>query len=281
MKIALFPDTCAIAGKPIMKAFIKSLQGEDYDICLNTDRPNADVVVMWSVLLNMYGRKPIYQHYKSKTKLLIIEVGGLVRNQSWRIGIGGINAEANFANDNVDDARIKKFNLYPKPWRGGDHIIICTQNINSAAWHGGNMIEWVDKQLQWIRSQSNRKVFIRIHPRHKINAQPLTKKYKDVHISTPKPTGNVDEVDFKKLLQDAHAVVNYNSNPAIESVLEGVPVFVDNSSLCRSVGNTIGGDIENPVTPDRTEWCKRISYCEWFVDEIEQGLPWRRLKEII
>ena len=143
------------------------------------------------------------------------------------------------------------------------------------------MIDWVDKQIQWIRSQSNRKVFIRIHPRHKINAKALTKKYKDVHISTPKPTGNADEVDFKKLLQDAHAVVNYNSNPAIESVLEGVPVFVDNSSLCRSVGNAIGSDIENPVTPDRTEWCKKISYCEWFVDEIEQGLPWRRLKEII
>ena len=92
-------------------------------------------------------------------------------------------------------------------------------------------------------------------------------------------TGNGDEVDFASLLNNAHAVVNYNSNPAIEAVLQGVPVYVDESSLCRPVGNLIGSDIENPAKPNRTEWLKQISYCEWFVDEIRQGLPWSRLKE--
>jgi hypothetical protein len=35
MKIAVFPDTCARAGKPVMKAFIESLQGENIIICKN------------------------------------------------------------------------------------------------------------------------------------------------------------------------------------------------------------------------------------------------------
>ena len=111
MKIAVFPDTCAIAGKPVMKAFVKSLQNENYKIYSNKDRPEADVVVMWSVLLNLYGREPIYTYYKNKpnTKLVILEVGGLMRNHSWRIGINGINAKADFANQVHDDKRLDRF----------------------------------------------------------------------------------------------------------------------------------------------------------------------------
>ena len=93
-----------------------------------------------------------------------------------------------------------------------------------------------------------------------------------------KLVGSTDEVDFTSALTRAHAVVNYNSNPAIESVMAGVPVYVDQSSLCWPVGNAIGGDVEHPAKPDRTEWLKQISYTEWFVEEIKQGLPWKRLK---
>ena len=106
-------------------------------------------------------------------------------------------------------------------------------------------------------------------------------KEKKILVSQPKRiklVGSTDEVDFTSALNRAHAVVNYNSNPAIESVLAGVPVYVDTSSLCWDVGNPIGGDLNNPAKPDRTEWLKQISYTEWFVEEIKQGLPWKRLK---
>lgn len=280
MKIAIFKDTCARSGIPVMQAFIDSIKDEDYIICDNNARPEADVVVMWSVLLNMYGRKPIYTHYKNRAKLLIIEVGGLIRNESWRMGIGNINALANFANQSADDARLSKLKLdNPAPWKNGEHVIICTQNVNSDAWTGGNIIDWCNKQVAWIRSQSDRYIYLRTHPRHQVNLSQIANRYKGVYISTPKMTGNGDEVDFASLLNNAHAVVNYNSNPAIEAVLQGVPVYVDESSLCRPVGNLIGSDIENPAKPNRTEWLKQISYCEWFVDEIRQGLPWSRLKE--
>lgn len=282
MKIAIFPDTCAQAGKPVMKAFVKSLHGEDVIICSNKDRPDADVVVMWSVLLNIYGREPIYNHYKNKpnTKLLILEVGGLMRNHSWRVGINGINAEADFANQNVDDKRLQKLGLGLKPWTKGEHIIVTTQNSNSAAWPNIKPEDWCRKILQWLRQHTDRKIYLRPHPRHMVNLNRMTKEFVNVEVSNPKSTGNKDEVDFKALLQNAHAVVNYNSNPAIESVMAGVPVFVDKTSLCYEVGNKIyAKNVENPDTPDRQHWLQKISYCEWFVDEIEQGMPWKRLKE--
>ena len=278
MKIAVFPKTSAIAGRPVMKAFIESLQGEDYVICENHERPEADVVVMWSWLLGMYGRDAIYKHYKcTRTKFLILEVGALNRNTSWKLGINGINRDANFANQSVDDNRLKLFNLQTQPWQdGGDHIIICGQNENSLAWDQGSTIDWASKVIEWIRSYTDRPIWFRPHPRFPVSF--AENKSNNEHISVPKKVQGYDEVDFKSALQNAYAVVNYNSNPAIESVLAGVPVYVAESSLCYPVGKEISTNLDRPAKPDRGEWLKQISYTEWFVEEIKQGIPWTRLR---
>ena len=90
MKIAVFPKTCAIAGRPVMAAFIKSLQGEDYVICENHERPEADVVVMWSWLLGMYGRDAIYNHYKNtNTKFICNDIKELDKNFKFKINTRG------------------------------------------------------------------------------------------------------------------------------------------------------------------------------------------------
>ena len=279
MKIAVFPKTCAIAGRPVMAAFIKSLQGEDYVICENHERPEADVVVMWSWLLGMYGRDAIYNHYKNtKTKFLILEVGALARNHSWKIAIGGINRDADFANSSVDDKRLSLFNLHTRPWRNnGKYIIVCGQNERSLAWDQGTTSDWAQSMFKWIRRYTEMPIWFRPHPRFPVSIK--ESKSNNVRISTPKKIGKIDEVDFDSALKHAYAVVNYNSNPAIESVLAGVPVFVGESSLCWSVGNEIGTNLNPPATPDRTEWLKQISYTEWFTKEIGNGIPWKRLKQ--
>ena len=161
MKIAIFKKTCAQAGIPVMEAFIKSLSNEDYKIYENHERPDVDVIVIWSVLLNLYGRKPIYDYYtKRGTKILVLEVGGIKRNESWRIGINGINRDAEYGNKDVDNKRLEKLGLQTNPWKQGNDIIICTQNEYSAAWPNIKMIDWVEKTVKWIRSQSKRKIWM-------------------------------------------------------------------------------------------------------------------------
>lgn len=281
MKIAVFPETCAQAGKPIMAAFIDSIKNEDVIICNNNERPQADVVVMWSWLLGIYGRDDIYNYYKGKVKFVILEVGALKRNTSWKVAINGINRDADFGNQQVDDNRLKLFDLIPSAWHEqGQHIIVCGQNEKSIAWNQGNMEQWANKMIEWIRSQTDRPIWFRPHPRFLVHFKEM--KEKKIFVSTPKRiklVGSTDEVDFTQSLQNAFAVVNFNSNPAIESVLSGVPVYVDQSSLCWEVGNPIGGDLNNPAKPDRTEWLKKISYTEWFIEEIRQGTPWKRLRQ--
>ena len=284
MKIAVFKDTAAKAGKPVMDAFIQSLEGEDYVVCTNDKRPEVDVVVIWSVLLNMYERKPIYDYYKDKAKIVVIEVGGLIRNETWRIGIGGINAEADFGNqdvDHVDDSRVRKLGLSLKPWRemgGGGPIVICLQNTKSEAWTGGPVEVWLQDTLEHVRSQSHRPIIVRQHPRHKSNIKLLLTKYPNVKEDIPNFVSG-DIVDFDKRLATAYCVINYNSNPAIEAIMSGVPVLVHESSLCYEVGNPLDADLSVLRHYDRQHWLNKLSYCEWFVDEIRLGIPWKRLRK--
>jgi hypothetical protein len=284
MKIAVFKDTAAKAGIPVMDAFIRSLASEDYVVCDNNKRPEADVVVIWSVLLNMYGRKPIYDYYKDKAKIVVIEVGGLIRNETWRIGIGGINSVANFANqdvDHVDDSRARKLGLSLKPWRDvgeSGPIIICLQNTKSEAWTAGPVKVWLRDTIEHIRASSYRPIIVRQHPRHKEDIKLMLTEYPNVKEDFPRFTKG-DNVNFDERLQEAYCVINYNSNPGIEAVMAGIPVMVHDSSLCYEVGNPLDGDINVLQMPDRQHWLNRLSYCEWFVDEIEKGIPWRRIKK--
>ena len=284
MKIAVFKDTAAQAGKPVMNAFIESIKEEDYIVCTNDQRPEVDVVVIWSVLLHMYGRKPIYEYYKDKAKILVIEVGGLIRNQTWRMGIGGINSVADFATqdvDHVNDSRVRQLGLSLKPWKesnADDYIVICLQNTKSEAWTGGPIDIWLQDTLEHIRSQSNRPVLVRQHPRHRANIKILLTKFPNVKEDIPNFIDG-DIVDFQKTLDHAHCVINYNSNPAIEAVLGGVPVMVHDSSLCSEVGNPLNADINNLNKGKRQHWLNKLSYSEWFVDEIKKGVPWQRLRK--
>ena len=60
--------------------------------------------------------KNIWNAYRDKNKpVIVVEVGGIKRNETWKIGINGINREADFANDNVDGERWKKFKMPLQP----------------------------------------------------------------------------------------------------------------------------------------------------------------------
>ena len=75
--------------------------------------------------------------------------------------------------------------------------------------------------------------------------------------------------------------MNHSSNPAMEAVINGIPVFVSENSLCYDVGNHSLSNINNPVMPDRQEWTNKLSYTEWFPEEITQGLPWKKIRKRI
>ena len=282
MKVSVYTKFGPNNSKKVFEAFIESLEKAGDEIQLNCNG-NSDVSVIWSVLWQgrMVGNRKIWEESQQKNKpVVVLEVGGIKRNETFKVGINGINREADFANQNVDNERWKKFNIELKPWaQTGEEIIICGQHHNSHQWRNNPpMQKWFEQQIIEIRKHSDRPIVDRPHPRNNIFID--VKKYKDVKIVYPKKDRNTyDDTDFNERLKNAWAVVNHSSNPAMQSVFNGVPVFVSEASLSYEIGNTSFENINNPKMPDRQSWANKIAYTEWWPDEIAQGKPWQRIKK--
>ena len=284
MKIEAWPMYGPLNSKNIFAKFIKSIQATGDDLHINK-AIDGDVAVIWSVLWQgrMRNYKQIWERYRQANKpVIVLEVGGIRRNLSFKIAINGVNRKADFANQDVDDTRWPLFNHTLKPWKQtGDNILILGQHDASEQWNGmPSMNTWLEEQINEIRKHTTRPVQVRPHPRNPINFD--FKKYKDVSLTRPvMDRDTMDDTNFKDTLKNSWAVINHSSNPAMEAVINGIPVFVSADSLCYDVGNHSLTHINNPKMPDRQEWANKLSYTEWFEDEIEKGLPWSRIKDRI
>ena len=283
MKISCYTDYGPLNSKPVFAALLKSMQDAGDTVLLNRDDGQCDVAVIWSVLWQgrMAKYRYIWDSYRNQNKpVVVVEVGGIKRNETWKIGINGINREADFANDVVDGERWKKFNVTIKPWRQtGEDIIICGQHTSSHQWRNNPpMSDWFHQQITEIRRFTDRPITIRPHPRNHVTI-PVS-AYKDVKIVRPLPDRSTyDDTDLSERLKSAWAVVSHSSNPAMTAVFSGIPVYVSEASLSYDVGNKNYANINNPDMPDRQQWADKLAYTEWWPEEIEQGLPWKRIKK--
>jgi len=281
MRIEAWPMHGPLNSKNIFAKFIKSMQETGDEVHVNKET-NGDVAVIWSVLWRgrMQSYKKVWDRYRSQGKpVIVIEVGGLRRNLSFKIGINGINRDADFANQTFDAERWPLFKHELRPWNPtGDLIVICGQHDSSEQWKAlPRMSTWIENQIKEIRKYTTRPILVRPHPRNIITFD--ENKFKNVKVRLPKRDYRTyDDTDFRATLERTWAVVNHSSNPAMEAVIKGIPVFVSESSLCHDVGNIKLADINTPAMPNRLTWANKLSYTEWFEDEIEQGLPWTRIQ---
>ena len=151
MKIEIWPKFGPLNSNKIFDCFIQSLHdsGEQLFVDQNAE---ADVAVIWSVLWQgrMRNYQRIWQQYRSAGKpVIVLEVGGLRRNESFKIGINGVNAKADFANETFDDKRWPLFRHTFKPWKDtGNKIIILGQHHTSEQWAGmPSMDKWFENQI--------------------------------------------------------------------------------------------------------------------------------------
>jgi hypothetical protein len=100
----------------------------------------------------------------------------------------------------------------------------------------------------------------------------------DMTVERPKQVaGSYDSFDLD--LQ-CHAVVNFNSGPGIQAAIAGCRPLVDRSSLASPVGIAVE-NIEDPYDIDRSQWLVEICHTEYTVDELENGLWLKRIKEVL
>jgi hypothetical protein len=256
----------ALNSPPIFHAFEQGLIKLGHTI--SNQSMNGDAAIIWSVLWHgrMKPNQTVWKHYRSQNKpVIVLEVSCLKRDHTWKIGINGINLGSYIVPPAVDNSRANQLALNLKPWRTqGEHIIICSQHGFSHQWRDQpSMDQWVKGTIDTVRQYTDRPIILRPHPRFTVNTTRL-----DIKVS---------KVSFKQDLVNAWAVINWNSNPGVESIIEGIPSFVGPESLASPVANLNLDQINNPAMPDRTQWLNELAWTEWTTEEMANSIPQKLL----
>ena len=275
MKFRLYREHGSLNSKPVFDAFEQGLKKLGFETSLDK---NA-IPVIWSVLWNgrMAPNKYIYESARSRSKpVVVLEVGGIKRGTTWKVGLNGINRDAIFGDNRNNSRRCDLLGLRLKPWRtDGEVILLCGQHDKSQQWNLlPDMATWVNETIKNIRTYTDRPIVFRPHPRCPIRY--LDRKFKNVSYQIPKQTpGTYD--DFDMGFDNVYCTVSWTSNPGIHSVIEGIPSYTSPSSLAWDVSIKSLTNLDNPPLPDRTQWLNDYAHTEWTVAEIAQGIPLKRL----
>ena len=281
MKFRLWKEFGARNADPVFDAFRHSVLAAGHSISDANDIHASDCHVIWSVLFNgrMAPNKNIWNNcIRHNRPVIVLEVGGINRGTTWKVGLNGINRDAYFGDRGNTEERAKSLRLELKPWKDkGEYILICGQHDKSLQWENmPRMSHWVMDTIDTIQKHTDIPIVFRPHPRCRLEA--IESQFRNVYRDEPRHIqGTYD--DFNLSFTKVHAVVSYSSNPGPQAILNGVPAFVSPSSLAYEAANDLDflHDIENPLKPDRTEWLNDYAWTEYTLDEISAGIPLKRL----
>lgn len=276
MKFKTYRENGALNSPPIFDAFEEGVRAIGHTISSDNDA----IPVIWSVLWNgrMAPNKIIYENARKNNKpVIIIEVGNFLRGKTWRISLNHINNLGIFgSSDDLDYDRVKKFQLNLKPFKENrrSEILIAGQHQKSLQWQGQPNIDiWVRNIISNVRKFSDRPIVVRPHPR-----SPFVLQEKNVVFEKPRMVPNTyDDFDLDF---NYHCIINHNSGVPVQAALNGIPTICDQSCLAYPV-STAFESLENPILPDRDEWFAKLLHTEWFIDEIKQGIPLKRLEKYL
>lgn len=156
------------------------------------------------------------------------------------------------------DRLVKEIGVTPSAdWqRTGTSIVICPNSVEYMRRFGLDAREWVLACVRAVAQVSNRPIIVR--QKAMVHRRPL---YLDLH--------------------DAHAVVVFSSNAAVEALVAGVPVFVTAPwASTAPYGKSDLSQIETPYYPavvDRNRFLWSLAEHQWTLDQLANGTAWRAL----
>jgi len=192
-----------------------------------------------------------------------------------RYSINGVDYDSSeYANKNSNSARwnilSNDIGLNIKDWkRDGEYILFLVQRDGGWSMKGQSPVEWTRQKIEAVRKVSNLPIVLRPHPGKIADLTPLLRPGVTISDSTKVPI----EHDLRR----AKAAFVFNSSSGVASILEGVPLWVDDSSsVCWDVANYNIGDINYPRLIDRNQWINDLAACHWTDQESRQGLVYKQ-----
>jgi len=266
-----FSAHTSLNSKPVLTAFLASAS-KHYKVVEND--MSADCAVIWSCLWagRMAPNKEIHEHFRSQNKpVIIIEVGALKRNITWKISVNNITTQGYYGHqEKLDYNRPKQLGLVLKTQlKNNGKILIAAQHHKSHQLANLNSQEdWINQQIKTIQDQTDRDIVVRSHPR-----SPLTMPSQQPR----KLEGTYDDFDFDT---NYYCVVNYSSGPGIQAAIKGTPIITSEYSLAYPISNNINKlrRLKNKATE---QWLTEIAHTEYLLEEIEDGRWISRLESAL
>jgi hypothetical protein len=274
MRIAYYPNQCALNSVPVMQAMLDTLRSAGHVLVENGQ--DCDSAIIWSALWagRMAPNKQVYEYYRAHNRPVIIaDVGTLDRGKTWKIAVNHINNLGYYGHaENLDPDRPQKLgvSLAVNSSRNPT-ILIAAQHRYSLQLADQDHETWILEQIDKIRQISDRPIIVRPHPR-----SPLSLLNLDKSVKIERPQLVSDTYDSFDIIFDHHAVVNYCSGPGIQAAILGTRPVVSACSLASPVAVAID-DIDRPYDTDRDQWLVEICHTEYTLEEITQGLWLKRL----
>ncbi|OFX02443.1 MAG: hypothetical protein A3E78_10995 [Alphaproteobacteria bacterium RIFCSPHIGHO2_12_FULL_63_12] len=237
--------------------------------------PDGDVAVFYG-MAGKCGR--IFEDYRKAGKPVVyIDLGYWGRRAGGEVGrwkgyhklsVNARHPTAYFQRRQHDARRAEKLGLTIASWRPkGKHILVAGMGAKAANFEGLGVLEWERGAIREIRERTGRPIIFRPKP--------------NCAISKPIP-GTVFSAGTQPLadvLADCHAVVTHHSNVACDALLAGVPTFCWQGVAAPLSLNDLR-QIEAPnLSGDRRRWLNDVSYCQYHVGEMTEGVAWRHLKD--
>ena len=285
MKIAHFPNFLPTNQDMVYPQLLDAIQSTDELVEGSTREADADAALIWSVLWfgKMSGNKQVWDKYQAAGKpVIVIEVGGLIRNETWKLGINGVNRDADFALDvGVDPDRVKHLGIEKLPWVIEDkpYILVCGQHAYSLQWQDmPDMDTYFRNTVEEIREWSNKPIVLRAHPRYRERIHfPIADEQwyidRDCEWQIAKKVQETyDSFDLEDQLKETNLTVSYSSNAGVNSIIQGIPAVVSKHSLAYEMTSTY----KETMCARREDWLIKMCNIEWLPDEI--GTQWRRIR---
>ena len=261
-------------------------------LCFHTDPDNMP--------LQGYMRVAIKNKQLECCRQRIIADCGLFRDHRnkpmeeryFSIGVDGIKGRALFYNENSPKKRWQQRNIRIKQRReSGEHVLIVGQTHYGAGLiHVGSESDpmsnmWTDPTdyyqslVRRVREYTDRPIVFRTHP---IGDKEIRNR-----IRPPEGVENVIVTDalshaIEEDLKNAWCTITRTSNGAIDSMLEGIPIITEDPvCLTYDISEHFIKNTDKPFFPSmkkRSQWLYDMSYAEWSLEEMRQGVAWKHLR---
>lgn len=235
-------------------------------------RPNDEIMVFYGLVGPL--AKALRRQQAHGGTAIYIDLGYWGRRNGGRyagyhkLAVNDRHPTAYFQNRPHDERRFRQLGVSIEDWKtGGKHILLAGMGDKGSAAEGFQAGEWERNAVAELALHTDRPIVYRPKPSW-VNPKPI----EGTKLSTSKQ-------HIETVLHDCHAVVTHHSNVGVDGLMAGIPAF-SVEGVATPLASADLAMIEAPLRPDgRERWAHDISYTQYSVAEMADGIAWRHLKD--